>query len=88
MSDHLRRANDELDGVEHRPSREEIAPPTDAEVEASIRWLEERKKPRVRRFTCPRCGWRGYSNEGETEGGTPVVHCGGCDHDVSLALLR
>jgi hypothetical protein len=37
MSDHLRRANDELDGAVHRPSREEIVPPTDREVEQSRR---------------------------------------------------
>jgi hypothetical protein len=45
MSDHLRRARDELDGAVHRPSREEIEPPSDREVEASRarlrRWAEE-----------------------------------------------
>lgn len=43
--DHLRRARDELDGAVHKPSREEIEPPTDREVEASRatlrRWAEE-----------------------------------------------
>jgi hypothetical protein len=63
-SDHLRAARDELDGVESRPSREEILPPTDAEVAAAratvARWKAEsceRHYP-VPSDTCPACGER------------------------------
>jgi hypothetical protein len=45
MSDHLRRANDELEGYEDsRPNAEEILPPTDEEVAASVRWLQENSR--------------------------------------------
>ena len=39
MSDHLRRAKWDLDesgAADHRPSRDEITPPTDAEVAAAL----------------------------------------------------
>jgi hypothetical protein len=44
--DHLRRANDELDGREHRPTREEIEPPTDKEVRQAEEYLRRRAAER------------------------------------------
>jgi hypothetical protein len=62
--DHLRQARGELDGVESRPSREEIVPPSDAEVAASqrtiARWKAESCPEHypVPSETCPACGER------------------------------
>ena len=61
---HLKAATDELDGVEHRPSREEILPPTDGELAQSRATVERWKAEAcplhypVPSEACPACGAR------------------------------